>query len=64
MYLASKWALVFASNRYEDVFTKGEADLAEFIWEDAQDRRYNHLTFVPDKNDWLKWARGSNADGL
>ena len=64
MYLASKWALVFASNRYEDVFTKGEADLAEFIWEDAQDRRYNHLTFVPDKNDWLEWARGRNADGI
>lgn len=64
MVLASKWALVFASNRYEDVFTKGDAEISEFIWEDAQDRRFNHVTFVPDKNEWLEWARSTNANGI
>lgn len=62
MVLASHWAIVCAANRYEDVLGAADADEADFVWETAQDRRFNHITFRPSKNEWLKWARGINKE--
>lgn len=55
--LASKWALVFASNRLEDV---RHGDVEEFIWEAAKSSRFKHITFVPKLKDWLNWCRQIN----
>ena len=55
--LASKWALVFASNRLEDVRS---GDVKEFIWEAAKSSRFKHITFVPKLADWLTWCRKIN----
>lgn len=62
MHMASKWCLVFAANRLEDV---RNGDQADFIMEQAQADRFLHITYVPTKAEWLVWARKvNNVTGL
>ena len=57
--VASKWGFVFASNRSID---EGEADSDDprYYPTAAQTNRFTHVTYVPDKMEWLAWARQIN----
>lgn len=56
--LASKWALVYASNRFEDI--DADTNVETFYWDEAQKGRYTSITYVPRLEDWLDWARSIN----
>lgn len=57
--IASKWALVYASNRWED--TNSEDDTpTQYIREQAQSDRFTHIHYTPTKEEWLVWARSIN----
>ena len=60
--VASKWGFIFASNRSYD---EGEADSddARYYPTAAQANRFIHVTYVPDKKEWLEWARQTNDEG-
>lgn len=60
--VASKWGFIFASNRSYD---EGEADSDDprYYPTAAQSNRFQHVTYVPDKKEWLEWARQTNIDG-
>lgn len=54
--VASKWGFVLAANRSID---ENEADTEDnnFFPTVAQSDRYLHYTYVPEKEEWIKWAR-------
>lgn len=54
--VASKWGFVYASNRAID---ENEADSENPVYTPtaAQADRFIHITYVPDKAEWLEWAR-------
>lgn len=58
MFLASHWGFVLASNRYSDML-QNETELTS---ESAQVTRYQSRTYVPTKEEWLKWARKINRN--
>lgn len=63
MILASGWSIIAAANRLTD--DKLPENNAEFrsLWGEAMKTRFTHLTFVPTKEEWLKWAREVNNEG-
>ena len=54
--LASKWGFVLAANRAIDE-DKTDTDDNNFYPTVAQSNRYRHLTYVPQKEEWVEWAR-------
>lgn len=56
--LASKWALIYASNRFEDI--DADTTVETYYWDDAQKGRYTSITYVPRLEDWLEWAKSIN----
>ena len=63
MVMASKWCIIGASNRFEDLIAHPDVKPEQFMDEMAKVRRWRHVTFVPDKEDWLHWARQKNKEG-
>lgn len=57
--LASKWAIVYASNRYEDI-DRDDVSIETFYWDDPQKGRYDSITYVPRLEEWLAWAEQKN----
>jgi hypothetical protein len=59
MSLATGWALIFASNRYQDIL---HADIEDFEYEMANTpARFENWTYVPTRGEWLRWARQKNT---
>lgn len=54
--LASKWGFVLAANRAIDE-DKTDTDDNNFYPTVAQSNRYRHVTYVPQKEEWVEWAR-------
>ena len=54
--LASKWGFVLAANRAIDE-DKTDTDDNNFYPTVAQSNRYRHVTYVPNKKEWVEWAR-------
>lgn len=54
--LGSKWYIIAAGNRPEDM---RDADIS---WENAFGRRWTQYNFVPDFNSWIEWATKSGID--
>ena len=50
----TKWVIVAAGNRQQDM-SKASADESIF-WEAAKETRFNFINFVPDPQDWFKYA--------
>ena len=59
--VASKWGFLFASNRAID---EGEPDSDDVRYYPtaAQNDRFIHVTYVPDKKEWIEWARMVNEN--
>ena len=63
--LASKWGFVFASNRAIDdsgADLEHENESPIFNMPDALKSRLTSITYVPRKEDWLKWAKQINPN--
>ena len=63
--LASKWGFVFAANRAMDdsgSALEGENENEIYNMPEAIKDRFNFCTYVPSKEDWLKWAKTVNAN--
>lgn len=63
LVVASQWAFICAANRLSDD-KKMEDD--EVYWgtqDAAKMSRFVHYTFVPTKEEWLRWARDVDANG-
>lgn len=54
--LASKWGFVLAANRAIDE-DKTDTDDNNFYPTVAQSNRYIQVTYVPQKEEWVEWAR-------
>lgn len=56
--LSSKWGTVFAANRaYDDAEDSQNIDDKRFYPKPAVSDRFTHITYVPEKTQWLEWAR-------
>lgn len=53
--LGSKWAIVCAGNRMQDMRD------AEFHWENAYARRVEQYNFIPSFDSWISWAKGKGG---
>ena len=63
MVLASQWVTIAAANRLSDD-QKRESDIDfRSLWDNAKITRFTHVTFVPTKAEWLKWAREVDDNG-
>ena len=63
MILASGWSTIAAANRLtDDKLPENNVDFRS-LWGEAMKTRFTHLTFVPTKVEWLRWAREVNEDG-
>lgn len=63
MLLASQWVTIAAANRLSDD-QKRESDIDfRSLWDNAKITRFTHVTFVPTKAEWLKWAREVDDNG-
>ena len=63
--LASKWGFVFAANRAMDDNAAALADENEnelYNMPEAIKDRFLMVTYVPKKEDWLKWAKKINPN--
>lgn len=57
--VASGWSFVYAANRSVDD-SKADTDDERYWLPAAADDRFIHMLFVPDRHDWIKWARKIN----
>lgn len=63
MQLASHWVMVAAANRLtDDMKEEYNADFWE-AWDQAKFQRFQKYTYVPTKEEWIKWAREVNSNG-
>ena len=59
--LAKSWAIVCAANRYSDDPTQ---EATEFMEATPIMQRFVHVTYKPERAEWLKWARSTNQIGV
>lgn len=57
--LAKSWAIIAAANRYTDDPTQ---DAFSNLEATPIVQRFIHVTYVPNKEEWLAWARSVNED--
>jgi hypothetical protein len=61
--VASKWGFLFASNRALDEGKPDSySDDERYNPSAAKSNRFQHVTYVPTKKDWLVWARSVNPN--
>lgn len=61
MKLADSWAIICAANRYIDDPSQEATTLMEAT---PILQRFIHYTYVPEREEWLKWARETNKKGV
>ena len=59
--LAKSWAIVCAANRYSDDPTQ---EASAFLEATPIVQRFVHVTYRPERNEWLNWARSTNDLGV
>lgn len=61
MKLADSWAIICAANRYIDDPTQDASLLMEAT---PILQRFIHYTYIPERDEWLDWARSTNKYGV
>lgn len=59
--MARSWAVICAANRDAEDVTQEAIDMME---SSPIVQRFRHVTFIPEKEEWVKWARSVNRDGV
>lgn len=59
--MAKSWAIVCAANRYSDDPTQ---EASAFLEATPIVQRFVHVTYKPERNEWLNWARSTNDLGV
>ena len=59
--LAKSWAIICAANRYSDDPTQ---EATAFMEATPIMQRFIHVTYKPERAEWLKWARSTNRIGV
>jgi len=59
--MAKSWAIVCAANRYSDDPTQ---EASAFLEATPIVQRFVHVTYKPERNEWLNWARSTNDLGI
>lgn len=62
--VASKWGFVCAANRAIDDSVPTATDDEGYFPKAAKNDRVVNVLYVPSKEQWIKWARQVNPDGL
>lgn len=63
--LASQWTTICAANRMTDDQRKESDKDFRDIWDSAKIDRFTMVTYIPTKQEWLRWAREvDNVTGL
>ena len=61
--LASKWTMIAAANRLsDDNRSEVNKDFWD-MWDSPKWQRFQMVTYVPTKDEWISWAREVNAEG-